>query len=76
MPFEDVHYLLPVSPEFAIACCKFATARGNQTEGVVVAPNELVHKINMQSHKQCRKFLIAKEFTSAYKMFLEGKDDK
>ena len=75
-PFEDVHCLLSVSPEFAVACCKFATARGNQTEGVVVAPNELVHKINMQSHKQCRKFLIAKEFTSAYKMFLEGKDDK
>lgn len=75
-PFEDVHYLLPVSPEFAVACCKFTTARGNQAEGVVVAPNELVHRINMQSHKQCRKFLIAKEFTSAYKMFLEGKDDK
>ena len=75
-PYEDVHYLLPVSPEFAVACCKFTTARGNQAEGVVVAPNELVHKINMQSHKQCRKFLIAKEFTGTYKTFLEGKDDK
>ena len=75
-PFEDVHYFLPVSPEFAVVCCKFTTARGNQAEGVVVAPNDLIHKINMQSHKQCRKFLIAKEFTGTYKMFLEGKDDK
>lgn len=75
-PFEDIHYLLPVSPDLAVVCCKFATARGKQAEGVVVAQNALVHKINIQSHKQCRKFLIAKEFTGTHKMFLEGKNDK
>lgn len=75
LPFADVHYLLPISPDFAIACCKFAAARGNQTEGVVVASNELVHKINIESHKRCRKFLIAKSFTNTFKMFLNSKDN-
>lgn len=71
-PFEDVQYLCPISPNFAVACCEFATARGNQTESVVVATNELVRRINIQSRKQCRKFLIAQGFTVTYKLFLEG----
>ena len=76
LPFEDVHYLLPISPNLAVACCTFAAVHRKQEEGVVEATNDVVHKINIQTRKQCRKFLIAQEFSVAYKTFLEGQNDK
>lgn len=75
-PFEDAQYIFPISPNFAIACCAFDSARGNQVESFVAIREELVHKINVFSSKQAERFVIAKVFTEKHQGILEGKDDK
>lgn len=75
-PFEDAQYIFPVSPDFAVACCSFDSAHGRQVESLVEIDEEMVHKINVLSYKQAKRFVIAKEFMESHKRIMEGKDDK
>ena len=75
-PFEDAQYIFPISPDFAIACCAFASACGNQMESFVEVGEKIVYNINILSCKQAERFVIANTFTDNCRKLLEGKDDK
>ena len=75
-PYEDAQYIFPVSPNFAIACCTFTSARGSQAESFVEVGDEIVHKINELSYKLSDRFVIAKAFTENHRRILEDKDDE
>lgn len=75
-PFEDAQYIFPISPDFAIACCAFDSARGNQVESFVAVSEETVHKINAFSFEQAERFVIAKKFTENHLRILQGRDNK